>query len=173
MSFNVYDSSNLIELNSDNSSVIISKFGAHVISWKIDGNELLWISNASVMDGTCPIRGGIPICFPQFADNGPLKLHGFARETMWTVIDTTQTKAILELKESSTTKVVWNNDFILRLTIEILESSLVMTMDVTNPSNEIPLEFSTCFHTYFKVIIIYNYIYIQAVTNNVTITYRL
>ena len=149
--FNVYDNDNLIELVNGNSKLVVSKFGAHVISWQIDENEMLWISNASVMDGKCPIRGGIPICFPQFADNGPLKLHGFARETMWTVIDSSTNKASLELNDSSKTKDIWSNSFILKLSIELLESSLIMTLDVTNPSKEIPLEFSACFHNYFKV----------------------
>ena len=113
------------------------------------------------MDGTSPIRGGIPICFPQFADNGPLKLHGFARETMWYVINDNDNnnnitnKVKLELSSSSNTKNIWNYDFILTLTIELLESSLVMTMTVKNPSNEVPFDFSTCFHTYFKVFIMY------------------
>jgi glucose-6-phosphate 1-epimerase len=161
--FNVYDSDNLLELKNENSKLVISKFGAHVISWIIDGDELLWISNASVMDGTSPIRGGIPICFPQFADNGPLKLHGFARETMWTVIDYSTNKACLELKDSSKTRAIWSNSFILKLSIELLDTSLIMIMDVTNPSNEIPLEFSTCFHNYFKVI--HNFLY-KLLTNH-------
>jgi hypothetical protein len=31
------------------------------------------------------IRGGIPICFPQFSDFGPLGQHGFARNRSWEV----------------------------------------------------------------------------------------
>lgn len=158
---NVLDASNIVELINSNSKLRISKFGGHIISWKINDNELLWISKCSVMDCTNPIRGGIPICFPQFADNGPLKLHGFARETVWNVVDdndNVKNKVIMELLSSSNTKSIWNYDFILRLTIELLESSLVMTMTVINPSNDIPFDFSTCFHTYFKVIIIIYYI---------------
>ena len=160
MSFNVLDESNIVELVHNCSKLRISKFGCHIISWKINDSELLWISKCSVMDGTNPIRGGIPICFPQFADNGPLKLHGFARETMWRVIDNDDNvtnKVIMELSSSSNTKTIWNYDFILRVTIELLysplvgNSSLVMTMTATNPSNDVPFDFSTCFHTYFKV----------------------
>ncbi len=31
------------------------------------------------------VRGGIPVCFPQFADLGPLPAHGFARNRRWTL----------------------------------------------------------------------------------------
>lgn len=61
-------------------------FGAHITSWKTfiqsnseNGVEHLWMSSLSALDGSAPIRGGIPIAFPQFADTGPLKIHGFAR----------------------------------------------------------------------------------------------
>ncbi|KAH9667619.1 glucose-6-phosphate 1-epimerase [Citrus sinensis] len=32
-----------------------------------------------------PIRGGIPICFPQFANHGSLEKHGFARSRVWSI----------------------------------------------------------------------------------------
>ena len=70
------------------SSVDVALFGGHVTSWKTvgaDGNavERLWLSSLSAMDGTAPIRGGIPIAWPQFANDGPMPLHGFARERAW------------------------------------------------------------------------------------------
>ena len=32
-------------------------------------------------------RGGVPVCFPQFADFGPLGQHGFARNSQFEVVD--------------------------------------------------------------------------------------
>ena len=54
-------------------------YGAHTTSWVCEGKERLWMSGLSKVDGSAPIRGGVPIAFPQFATQGPLPLHGFAR----------------------------------------------------------------------------------------------
>ena len=43
-------------------------------------------------------RGGIPVCFPQFGDLGPVKAqHGFARNTEFTVESATADSATLSL----------------------------------------------------------------------------
>merc|ERR1711938_241329 len=42
--------------------------GAHVTSWKTrDGVERLFVSSASGFGPGVAIRGGIPVCWPQFA----------------------------------------------------------------------------------------------------------
>jgi len=46
-------------------SVEILLFGATVISWKsANGTENLWLSKAAKLDGSKPVRGGIPVVFP-------------------------------------------------------------------------------------------------------------
>jgi glucose-6-phosphate 1-epimerase len=46
-------------------SVVIYLFGATVTSWKLaDGREQLFLSEKAVLDGSKPIRGGIPLVFP-------------------------------------------------------------------------------------------------------------
>ena len=39
------------------------------MSWR-DGEERLFVSSASLFEAGAAIRGGIPICFPQFAARG-------------------------------------------------------------------------------------------------------
>lgn len=46
-------------------SVTVSLHGATVTSWKTaNGTEQLWLSEAAALDGSKPIRGGIPVVFP-------------------------------------------------------------------------------------------------------------
>lgn len=46
-------------------SVEVLLFGATVLSWKdAAGDEKLWLSEASKLDGSKGVRGGIPIVFP-------------------------------------------------------------------------------------------------------------
>ncbi|KAK6159071.1 hypothetical protein DH2020_006385 [Rehmannia glutinosa] len=75
------------------SSVEIYFYGAHVTSWKNEhGEELLFVSSKAIFKPPKPIRGGIPICFPQeatpyfqFSNLGPLEAHGFARNRFWAI----------------------------------------------------------------------------------------
>ena len=65
-------------------AVDVAYYGATVTSWRTAGRERLWMSSLSRLDESGPIRGGVPVAFPQFADQGPLPLHGFARTLRWT-----------------------------------------------------------------------------------------
>src|ERR1700693_2463020 len=58
--------------------------GAHVTSWiPAGGKEVLFMGKTATFRAGDPIRGGIPVVFPQFANTGPLPQHGFARKTEW------------------------------------------------------------------------------------------
>lgn len=45
-------------------SVEVLTYGATVVSWKSNGKENLWLSSAAKLDGSKPVRGGIPVVFP-------------------------------------------------------------------------------------------------------------
>ncbi|GGG53462.1 D-hexose-6-phosphate mutarotase [Kocuria dechangensis] len=63
--------------------------GAHVTDWIPTGHApVLWLSPSTALEKGSPIRGGVPICFPWFADGasgGREPKHGFARTTPWHV----------------------------------------------------------------------------------------
>ena len=45
-------------------SVEVMLYGATVISWKNNGKENIFVSDAAVLDGSKPVRGGVPVVFP-------------------------------------------------------------------------------------------------------------
>lgn len=53
----------VIELNNGNVAAKIHLHGATVISWSVNGKELLFLSSKALLDGSKPIRGGIPLVF--------------------------------------------------------------------------------------------------------------
>ncbi len=74
-------------------SARISLFGAHVTSFipKADGRERLWLSPITKFDAKTSLRGGIPVCWPWFADQFPsdeagLRPHGFVRTQNWQLL---------------------------------------------------------------------------------------
>lgn len=102
------------------------------------------------MDGSAPIRGGIPIAFPQFADEGPMKLHGFARESLWKIVGQTDNDScLLELTQSESTKELWPFDFRLQYQVKLLPRGLQMQLSVKNTDQK-DFSFTGCFHTYFR-----------------------
>ncbi len=54
---------NYIELKNEIDYVKVHLHGATVISWIRNGKELLFLSSKALLDGTKPIRGGIPLIF--------------------------------------------------------------------------------------------------------------
>ncbi|CCH41241.1 Mediator of RNA polymerase II transcription subunit 14 [Wickerhamomyces ciferrii] len=142
--------------------VSILNFGANVLSWKIKGEEQLWLSEGAKLDGSKAVRGGIPLVFPVFGkkDEGPtanLPQHGFARNSTWEFLGQTKENPPTvqfglgpeNVDEELLSK--WpNNDFTLIYTIELTEESLKTSIEVTN-NDQHPWEFNWLFHTYLKI----------------------
>lgn len=68
------------------SRLVAYDLGAHLARWTVDGEQRVWQSREAVLDGSAPIRGGVPVCFPWFA-NGPdgrhRPSHGVLRTARW------------------------------------------------------------------------------------------
>ncbi|KAJ7549722.1 hypothetical protein O6H91_07G065100 [Diphasiastrum complanatum] len=68
------------------STVQVHLFGGQVTSWKNErAEELLFMSSKAIFKPPKAIRGGIPVCFPQFSNIGTLEQHGFARNRFWSI----------------------------------------------------------------------------------------
>ncbi len=64
--------------------------GAQLTQWRRDGVPVIWVSAHSRYAEGHPIRGGVPVCWPWFADgpSGDLRpAHGFARTCTWRLLE--------------------------------------------------------------------------------------
>lgn len=128
--------------------------GAHVISWlPAGGNEdRLFLSSRSRFGPGASIRGGVPVAFPQFADQGTLQPHGFARNVDWTLVEAEPPRgtALLQLESSPETLAGWPHRFRLGLRIRVEASTLALALTVWN-NGDAPFAFTGALHTYLRV----------------------
>ena len=97
-------------------SAIATLQGAHLVSWiPAGGEEMLFVSERSAFEPGRAIRGGVPICFPQFAERGPLVKHGFARTLPWRFVGVEEgaggTCATFALESTPATLSAWPHAF--------------------------------------------------------------
>ena len=132
----------------------VALHGAHVLSWVSGGQERLYLSPQSTMNGQAAIRGGVPVCFPQFNQRGPLPKHGFARNVAWQAdvseLGAEQARLTLRLSDNPQTRAWWPRAFDLALHIDLSPGALQLTLDVHNTDDQ-PLAFSGALHTYLAV----------------------
>jgi glucose-6-phosphate 1-epimerase len=133
-------------------SVFVAQQGAHVLSWQAQGKERLFLSPVSVCDGVTAIRGGVPVCFPQFNQRGNLPKHGFARNMPWRLVQERSQgpQKVFELSSNDATLALWPHAFKTFLTVNLAPSSLQMTLTVENHGQQ-SLSFTGALHTYFAV----------------------
>lgn len=140
------------------SALVVHHFGAHVTSWKnAAGREMIYTSPTAIYDGSKAIRGGIPVCFPQFAKKGPLRQHGFARNMMWSLDQAFEQKSgaavRLVLEDTDETRnSEWPHSFQLALIITLASdgNSIALDMSVTNKNtNGEAFSFTMALHSYF------------------------
>lgn len=129
---------------------IVALQGAQVLSWKTaDGVERLYLSPQAVLDGRTAIRGGVPVCFPQFNQRGPLPKHGFARNRTWQSVAAEPGTAVLALRDDDESRLLWPHAFNARLEVALRPGSLTVAFFVENTGAE-PLEFTLALHSYLR-----------------------
>lgn len=143
-------------------SARISLQGGQVTSWRNErGEELLFTSSKAIFKPPKAIRGGIPICFPQFGGCGSLEQHGFARNKIWTVDEDPpplqsydcngKIYVDLLLKPSEDDLKCWPHCFEFRLRVSLtMDGNLSMISRVRNLNGK-PFSFAFAFHTYLSI----------------------
>jgi glucose-6-phosphate 1-epimerase len=154
----------------------IHEFGATIVSFKTGaGRECLFVSRDSKMDGSKPIRGGVPVVFPIFGPpakdesssvKNTMPQHGFTRKNVWKFdessrYDTAEAAGIecsLQLKDVDDGRGDGNPweksnpqyDCTVVLAIKVEASQLTTTITVKNTGSK-AFPFQALCHTYYMV----------------------
>ncbi|PNP37622.1 hypothetical protein TGAM01_v200403 [Trichoderma gamsii] len=148
-------------------SIEILLYGATVLSWKdASGDEKLWLSEGAKLDGTKAVRGGIPLVFPVFGTapdheaTSKLPQHGFARNSRWEFLgkstsESSSDSVKLDFGLSSenlddAARQLWPYKFGLLYSVTLDRESLKTALVITN-EGDVPFEFQTLLHTYFRI----------------------
>ena len=165
-----------IHHSTSGASIQVSAYGATLISYQSGGTtaveqrEHIFVSKLALLDGTAPVRGGIPLVFPIFGPTtvvgSTMPQHGLARRNVWTVLkeyDTTESAGItyqLDLCQTSAGRGdgnIWtaseeNKAYDCTLLYDVDFSGCQMTSKLTiqnTGANAFP--FQCLLHTYYKV----------------------
>ena len=147
-----------IEIFNKHAHAKIALQGAHIFEYKaIDKPALLWCSKKADFEKGKAVRGGVPICFPWFGKHEKdtsLPQHGFARTTLWKVIEEKEkedgsTLIKLELNHTKETLEIWTYEFSLILEVNI-GSTLSLSLHIHNVGVK-PFKVSTALHTYLAI----------------------
>lgn len=139
-------------------SAIVTLYGAQVLSWiPPGGKEWLYLSDKADYTPGKSIRGGVPVCFPQFSGQGPLPKHGFARQLNWRLLEKRSGKDYalvrLELTEqqlSDEQRALWPHPFRAELIIGLEGQRLDLEFEVENTGEE-AFTFTGALHSYLRV----------------------
>eukprot|EP01097_Dermamoeba_algensis_P009570 TRINITY_DN677_c0_g3_i2.p1 TRINITY_DN677_c0_g3~~TRINITY_DN677_c0_g3_i2.p1 ORF type:complete len:269 (-),score=40.14 TRINITY_DN677_c0_g3_i2:735-1541(-) len=136
-------------LKANNVEVVVNHIGATVTSFKVNGRDVLYCSGKSAFQVGKAIRGGIPICFPQFGP-GALPQHGFARNRLWKLHEVTPSRVEFVITDDEETRKVWPHNFRASYIVNIEESSLKTRLEILN-LGQTDLSFTAALHTYFSI----------------------
>lgn len=128
--------------------------GAQLASWRsARGMENIYLSERADFSPGSAIRGGAPICFPQFSTLGDLPLHGFIRNQIWTPVPANADGSEvtrLQLVDTPETRALWPHSFRAEFQVTLTDDSLELALSVLNTGSE-AFSFTAALHTYFRV----------------------
>lgn len=132
----------------------IALWGGNVVSYRPKGEEhdVFWLGELNKFDNVQAIRGGVPVCWPRFAEetlNGNLPRHGFARLSNWNLknaaVDETKMEAALSLLPDAKYGVEATATLFIKVT-----DKLDYRLETVNNGSK-AFDFSEALHAYFNV----------------------
>jgi glucose-6-phosphate 1-epimerase len=140
-----------VTISAGDATATICNHGAHLTAWSVGGKPLIFTSEKAIFDGKKAIRGGVPVCFPQFSDMGPLGQHGFARNLPFTVVDQAADKVTMRLVPGEAQLAAYPHAFELDVTYALgAGGALSCAVRVANKGGD-AMKFTFALHSYFEV----------------------
>ena len=144
-----------LALDAGGARAVITLFGGQLVSWcPAGGSEWLFLSERARFDGSTAIRGGVPVCWPQFAAQGRLPRHGLVRTRPWTPVEVRSNGdyalATLRITDDESTLAHWPFAFELELTVLIEGERLSIELEAVNTGHG-AFAFTAALHTYLRV----------------------
>lgn len=126
--------------------------GGQITGWFAAGEQdsRLWLSPATGCGPADPIRGGVPVVFPQFGTLGALRKHGFARDRDWRLNDTSSPDARLSFDTTISGEPGWPHRARLTLDAVARGASLAINLQVVNVG-QTSFEWTVALHAYLTV----------------------
>lgn len=131
--------------------------GALVTAYVVDGVPVLFMDEATLLDPSKSVRGGVPLLFPVAGKppaGSPMSQHGFARTLPWDVIsavsDDDTARVECTLTSSPETLALWPFAFEALFAVSLFDRRLMLEFSFRNLGTEpMPLHFGL--HPYFCV----------------------
>lgn len=140
--------------NAGGDEATISLHGAQLLSWKAAGREQIYWSPLSRPAADRAVRGGVPVCFPQFGERGPLQRHGLVRTRRWEMASFPAPHArIAEGRwqfDGLPATTGWPHPFRLVLAVRLGPRWLELGLEAHNTGPQ-PFDFTAALHTYLAV----------------------
>ncbi|AYD01944.1 D-hexose-6-phosphate mutarotase [Neorhizobium sp. NCHU2750] len=135
-------------------SAAVLHHGAQLASWlSADGMENIYLSERADFSPGSAVRGGAPVCFPQFSTLGSLPLHGFVRNHAWTPVSTGADDAAvtrLRLADTPETLAIWPHPFEAEIQVIVADDGIEIALTAKNTGTA-AFTFTAALHTYFRV----------------------
>lgn len=145
-----------LDIENAYATATISLPGGQVLSFKPkhDGRERLFISDKAVMDGSKPVRGGVPVCWPWFgahSSEASFPAHGYVRTRTWNFVRNDDhddyTRIVLEAPD--TKHPGFDGEATLQLEV-LVGRELTLKLHTRN-TGAVPCRLTMALHTYFSV----------------------
>lgn len=144
------DGAPLLRIANEQAETEIALYGGQVMRFQPRGEApVLWNGAEHEIQPDTALRGGIPVCFPWFASHHPdadrsvFPFHGFARLSVWEVVQADASGAVLNLPPRE------GYDVRVQLQVQVAKT-LSVTFSVENTGAE-PFRFEAAFHPYFVI----------------------